>query len=146
MRYIAALLACLLATPAAAETITGLAYVVDGDSLRFPGVEVRLEALDAPEWDQVCHRGDPPHRYRCGLDAKDALIRLIAGRPVTCDGVRQADGTERDRYGRLLGLCRVGDTAINAWLVEQGHAVAFVRYSDRFVAEEARARAAGRGI
>lgn len=146
MRTIALLLAVtLIATPAAAETITGLPYVIDGDSLRFPGVEVRLEALDAPEWDQLCRRADGTE-YPCGTVAKDALRSLIAGRPVTCVGVPQPDGTERDRYNRLLGDCRVGETSINAWMVENGHALAFVRYTDRLKPQEDAARAGKRGM
>lgn len=143
-RRAVALLLCLLAAPAAAETVTGLPLVVDGDSLRFPGVEVRLEGLDSPEWSQTCTRHGA--EYRCGLEAKDALRTLIAGRPVTCIGVPQPDGTERDRYGRLLGDCRAGDTHLNAAMVEIGHALAYRYYSMRLVPHEDRARAAKRGM
>lgn len=146
MRLIIAAFAllCALARPASAESVMGHPIVVDGDSLRFPGTEVRLEGIDAPELDQACERAGQV--YRCGREAKDALQALIAGRPVICVGVRQADGTERDRYGRLLGKCRAGDTAINAAMVETGHALALVRYSDDYVEHELRARAAGRGM
>jgi endonuclease YncB( thermonuclease family) len=47
-----------------------------------------------------------------------------------------------DRYGRGLALCRQGETDINATLVREGHAVAYGGYR----AEEAQAKAAGRGI
>lgn len=138
------LLLCALARPADAETVTGQPIVVDGDSLRFPSTEVRLEGIDAPELDQTCERAGQV--YRCGQEAKDALRAIIAGRPVTCVGVRQADGTERDRYGRLLGRCTASDTTINAWMVENGHALAFRRYSVGYVPQENRARATGAGI
>ncbi|MBX3502780.1 MAG: thermonuclease family protein [Alphaproteobacteria bacterium] len=143
-RHALALL-CLLPVAAAAETVTGLPHVVDGDSLRFPGVEVRLEGLDAPEWNQTCRRADGAE-YRCGQDATAALRALIAGRPVTCVGVPQPDGTERDRYGRLLGDCRAGDTHLNAAMVEAGWALAYRRYNLRLVPHEDRARAARRGM
>lgn len=137
-------LLCALAHPAAAETVTGVPLVVDGDSLRFPGTEVRLQGIDAPEWDQTCNRAGQP--YRCGLDARDALRALINGRPVTCAGVLQPDGTERDSYGRLLGKCRAGDVDLNAAMVESGHALAFRRYSVELVPQEGRAREARRGM
>lgn len=138
-------LLCALATPAFAETVTGIPYVTDGDSLRLPGTEVRLEGLDAPEWDQTCRRADGAE-YRCGLEAKDALRNLIAGRPVTCVGVVQADGGVRDRYGRLLGRCSVGGVDLAGWMVANGHALAFRRYSVEYVPHEDRARAARLGM
>lgn len=144
MRTLALLAALLLAGPAAAESITGLPIILDGDSLRYPGTEVRLEGLDAPEWDQTCQRAGQP--YQCGQEARAALRALIAGRPVTCDGVPQADGTERDRYGRLLGRCRAGETDLNAAMVEQGWAVAFRRYTTRLVPQEDAARTEKRGM
>lgn len=140
MRAILAALA-LLASPALAADLSGPVRVVDGDSIVIAGTMIRLDGIDAPEWDQVCHRGEPPRSYRCGLAAKDALRDLIAGRPVDCDFQPAPD-----RYGRRLGTCSVAGTPINAWLVEHGHALAFVRYSDRYVAEEARARDAKRGM
>lgn len=148
MRPILAALAllCALALPAGAKGLSGPARVVDGDSIVVAGQMVRLEGLDAPEWDQLCHRGDPPRAHRCGLTAKDALRNLIAGRPVTCRGVVQPNGGVTDRYGRFLGICSVGGVEINAWLVERGLAIAFVRYSLLYVEHEGRARAARRGM
>lgn len=144
IRTLALLLALFPAT--AFAQVSGLARVVDGDSIVVAGQMVRFEGLDSPEWDQVCSRGDPPKNYRCGLVAADALRSLIADRPVTCEGVRQDDGGVTDRYGRLLGICSVGGVEINGWMVQNGHALAFVRYSARYVAHEARARAERRGM
>lgn len=148
MRLVLATLAllCALALPAGAEGLSGQVRVIDGDSLKMGTTEIRLEGIDAPEWDQVCHRGEPRRRYRCGLQAKDALRALIGDRTVTCEPVAQPNGTTTDAYGRTLALCRVAGAGINAWMVEQGHALAFRRYSDRFLPEEDRARAAGAGM
>ena len=55
-------------------------------------------------------------------------------------------GHSRDRYDRLLAICRRGDLDLNGAMVEAGQAVAYTRYSLRYVPEEVRARAAGRGI
>ncbi|RUU55005.1 thermonuclease family protein, partial [Mesorhizobium sp. M2C.T.Ca.TU.009.01.2.1] len=74
--------------------------------------------------------------YPCGKLARQSLVRLIAGRPVSCSG------WQRDRYGRLLGDCRAGDTDLNRSQVQAGWAVAF----GGFETEEAVARAAKVGI
>lgn len=140
-------LLCALAFPAGAHTISGLARITDGDSWTINGIKMRAHAYDAPEWDQVCHRGEPLRRYRCGLAATDALRGLIAGRPLDCDPVVQ-DWTGRvtDRYGRTIVKCRVGDTDIGAHMVENGHVVAFLRYSDEYLPQQQLAQAAKRGL
>lgn len=148
MRSILAALSllCALADPAGAEGLSGHVRVIDGDSLKMGDVEIRLQAIDAPEWDQVCHRGDPPRGYRCGLDAKRALNALIAGQPVDCIPVVQPNGKTTDDFGRTLGRCSVAGVEINAWMVEHGYARAFVRYSLEYVPQEDRARVAGVGV
>ena len=47
-----------------------------------------------------------------------ALRERIAGRPVECAE------RDRDRYGRIVDVCRVDGADVNAWMVEQGWAVA----------------------
>lgn len=124
---------------ASATTVTGPARVVDGDTLDIGGVRVRLEGIDAPESSQTCARRWIG-RWRCGIVAANALERLIKGRVVTCEAAT------RDLYGRSLGICHAGDVEINAWMVNEGLAWAFVKYSVRYVETEAAARSARRGI
>jgi len=112
----------------------GTATVNDGDSLTLGPARVRLRGIDAPEYTQLCTRNGAD--YACGKMARQALAASIGNRPVTCDG------WQKDRYGRLLGDCKAGGIDLNRAQVEAGWAVA---YGD-FEAEEARARAAGRGI
>lgn len=110
------------------ETVSGSVAVVDGDSLRLAGLEIRLAGLDAPELRQVCFRDGAP--YPCGEVARSALLRMVAGSPVTC----RIDG--RDRYGRSLGRCSIDGDDIGSSLVAQGLAVAYGAYGG----EEADAR------
>ena len=117
------------------RTQRGAAFISDGDSLTLDGRRVRLRGIDAPEYMQVC-RNENGADYACGKLARQALVQLIAARPVSCEGRQQ------DRYGRLLGDCSAGDVDLNRALVLAGWAVA---YGD-FAAEEAAARAARRGI
>ncbi len=113
---------------------TGTAAPIDGDSLRVNGKEIRLKGIDAPEYAQTCERLGK--EVACGREAAAALRRQLARGPVTCLGA------ERDRYGRLLAHCRVLGVDIAAFLVREGHAVAFGEY----LAEEAEARNDNRGL
>lgn len=126
-------------TPRSHATLSGEAQAIDGDTLLVGGVRVRLEGIDAPEIDQLCTdaRGV---RWSCGVEAHRQLARLVVRSTIHCE--------ERglDKYHRLLGICRVGGTDINAELVRRGLAWAFVRYSRTYVDVEAVARRARVGI
>lgn len=129
----------LLAPAAAAETVTGQVSVVDGDTLELHGEHIRMVGIDAPESSQTC-RNAKGEAWRCGQKASFALADAIAVSTVTCTG------DEHDRYGRLLALCRVGDVDLSSWMVRHGWAMAFVRYSEAYVKEEAQARGDRVGI
>jgi hypothetical protein len=45
-----------------------------------------------------------------------------------------------DRYGRMLATCSAGGENLNAWMVREGLALAYVQYSREYVGEEAAAR------
>ena len=62
------------------------------------------------------------------------LLQLVGTRRVTC----RDEGT--DKYDRVLGVCSVEGVEINAELVRRGYAWAFVKYSERYVKEEAEAQ------
>ena len=51
-----------------------------------------------------------------------------------------------DRYGRTLAVCSVAGDDLNAWMVREGWALAFVRYSTAYVKEEEKAHSAERGL
>ncbi len=44
---------CLIATPALAD-VTGIASVIDGDTIEVHGQRIRLHGIDAPESRQLC--------------------------------------------------------------------------------------------
>ena len=54
---VGSVLAVALATPAAAQTVTGRASVTDGDTLEIRNVDIRLHGIDAPESAQTCIAG-----------------------------------------------------------------------------------------
>ena len=126
--------------PAAARAqIAGQADVIDGDTLVVAGKRIRLSGIDAPESDQTC-RTSGGRSYRCGASATRALRKRIAGRRIECEE------RSRDRWGRFVAVCRTGGEDLNAWMVTQGHAVAYRRYSTAYVEHERRAKAARRGL
>ena len=144
MRPLALLLALLLSTAygaAHADTLTGRATVIDGDTIELHGERIRLLDIDAPESRQTC--GDPP--WRCGQMAAWWLAAYLEDEVVTCEISR------RDRYARWLARCRFhanGHTVdLSILMAGDGMAVPYrdCRCEDvRAAADEA--RAAGRGI
>ena len=125
--------------PPVGARVTGEVRVVDGDTIVLAGIRVRLEGIDAPESGQTCPRrwlGD----WACGTVATNALARMIEGRQVVCES------RGPDKYNRMLGICFADGRDVNAAMVREGHAWAFVKYSRSYVREEAEARAAKLGI
>ena len=124
----------------AGETLTGHPRIVDADTLAFGEERVRIEGIDAPETRQNC-RDANGRTYACGKAATAALRARIGGEAVTCEG------EERGRFGRLIGFCFFTDgTSLNEWVVRQGHAVAYRKYSTLYVEAEKAAKAERRGI
>ena len=93
------------------------ALVTDGDTVRLAGERVRLHGIDAPESKQTCVAGG--RRWRCGSEATRALARRIGGRPIACEE------RDRDRYGRIVAVCRVRGEDLNRWMMRQGWALAY---------------------
>jgi endonuclease YncB( thermonuclease family) len=126
------------ATPARAEQLLGQASVIDGDTIEIHGRRIRLSGIDAVESGQRCRRDGKP--WLCGKDSAFALADRIGRSTIGCQG------TENDRYGRLVAVCFQAGEDLNRWMVEQGWAVAYRRYSMDYVAAEDAARRAGRGL
>lgn len=119
-------------------TLTGPARIIDGDTLEVRGSRIRLHGIDAPENAQRCR--SEGRVWACGREATRALVRRIGSHPVAC---KEHD---RDRYGRVVAVCRVGGKDVNAWMVAEGWAFAYRKYSRRYLAEEMTAKASKRGV
>nr|WP_295889317.1 thermonuclease family protein [uncultured Devosia sp.] len=86
--------------------------VVDGDTIWFEGVNLRLESFDTPE----------PHTAICGGAAEVTLARRASARllellnssPFTV----QTGGT--DRYGRVLATIRIAGRDVGDILIDEG--------------------------
>jgi endonuclease YncB( thermonuclease family) len=141
MRRVALLTVLALAVPSVvhAEELIGRATVVDGDTLGIRDQKIRLHGIDAPEASQRCTRPSG-EEWRCGQKAALALSEKIGHRNVRCEGIK------RDRWGRLIAVCFLGNQDLNAWLVQRGWAVAYRKYSNDYVEQEDRAQKAKLGV
>jgi endonuclease YncB( thermonuclease family) len=123
----------------AGTRFTGRAVVIDGDTLAMATVRLRIQGIDAPELSQRCERGG--RLYACGERARQAMSRIL-GR-----GVAACVQLATDRYRRRVVRCHnAAGKDIGGELVRQGWAIAPRGYSTAYVAAEAEARAARRGL
>jgi endonuclease YncB( thermonuclease family) len=117
----------------AQDPIIGVASVIDGDTIEIHGQRIRLFGIDAPESGQLCVRPNG-ERWRCGQQGSFALSDRIGRATVNCQP------RDLDRYGRFVAICFKGDEDLSRWMVLNGWAVAFRRYSLDYVADEDAAR------
>ncbi len=120
------------------EVLVGIPKITDGDTIRIGNTRIRLHGIDAPEAKQTCASGDK--EWRCGWEATNALANIVGKHWVTCSkrGV--------DRYRRVVAVCRAGPIDLNAWMVSNGWAVAYRKYSMDYVRDEADAKAGRKGM
>ena len=119
------------------RTITGKAYVTDGDGIRVARKEVRLAGLDAPEWDQKAKHQNG-YWFNHGRRVKSALIQKIGGKHVS------VAVESLDKFGRIVGAVTCEGRDIGEWMVREGLAIA--AYHDRYRQLEREAREAKRGM
>lgn len=123
--------------------------VVDGDTFwaddgSEKGVKIRLIGVDTPE---TRNTGRKTIGYY-GQQSKEYLTGLIENKKVRLE----YDVNKSDQYNRTLAYVYLTDgTFVNAELVKQGYAVVMtippnVRYADKFVKLERKARKNNRGL
>src|SRR6195256_4357027 len=139
MKFLIALFAFLLPALAEAADITGVAKVREGDTVQIGNTRVRLGGIDAPSVDQLC-LNSKGERWTCGVAARDELIKRADNKVWTCHG------RQTDRRGRTVARCEVDGEDIQKWMVTNGWALAFVRISRDYEADEKAAREAKAGM
>ena len=60
----------------------------------------------------------------------EKLINKIGGSEIKCIP------TTKDRYKRYIATCFKGKTNLNQWMVKNGFAIAYRRYSKKYVPDE----------
>ena len=123
--------------------VRGNAKVVDGDTIVIKNLRIRLFGIDAPEKNQICKINSKA--YNCGKSSTEALERFIDGHRVLCTW------KNLDVYGRPLAFCSVsridGSTIfLNGMMVTTGNAVAYKKYSKKYLDAEKSARENREGI
>jgi len=109
--------------------IYGIPVITDGDTIKILNNKIRLHGIDAPEKNQKCTKSEK--EYNCGTVATDALINKINRNAVRC-----LTQKKKDRYNRFIGVCFVEKENLNKWMVRNGYAIAYKRYSKDYILDE----------
>ena len=112
-----------------AGEISGVPIITDGDTIKILNKRIRFHGIDTPEKKQICIKNSK--EYRCGQEATNALIKKINRKTVVCKVQEKLD-----RYKRYVGVCFLGDINLNKWMVRNGYAVAYRRYSKDYIQDE----------
>ena len=115
-----------------------LLIVTDGDTIRIGDERIRFSGIDAPEIKQTCIYQEI--EFKCGEFSKNLLIEKISNQQVNC--IREG----KDQYGRTLAECFVGKESLSSYLVREGYAFAYRKYSDKFIPDEEYAQSKGNGM
>ena len=102
--------------------------VIDGDTIHIGSKKYRFSGIDTPEMKQTCKKDN--QIVMCGVIARDALVKKINKQQVSCKE------EEIDRYKRIVAECFVNNESLSKYLVRNGHAVAYRKYSMKFVEDE----------
>ena len=134
----------VLLSNSSAEEISGIPKVVDGDTVHINNYKFRLEGIDAPEMRQQCKKerlkissiiGFTFYKnYNCGEVSKENLEAKIDRSKIKCIS------SSKDRYKRYLAECFKDKINLNRWMVRNGFAVAYRRYSKQYISDEEFAR------
>ena len=120
------------------KIIIGKANVTDGDTIKINDQKIRLFGIDAPETKQFCKEVylsflifNFKRDYKCGEKSTNALKKKIKDKKIRC-----LIQDKKDRYRRNIGICYLKKQDINSWLVKNGYAIAYRRYSKKYIMDE----------
>ena len=129
------------------KEISGNAKIIDGDTIKINSKKIRLHGIDAPEFKQMCKKTyltivffTFTKDYPCGKISTQKLQKKINNKVITCKIL------DIDRYKRLIGECYKRNLNLNSWLVSNGHAVAYRKYSKKYISNEINAKNEKKGV
>ena len=102
--------------------------IIDGDTIHLNREKIRFTGIDTPELKQTCSKNN--EIIYCGIKARQLLINKIGKSKVNC--VREG----KDQYKRTLAECFVNDLSLSKFLVREGYAFAYRKYSKKFIEDE----------
>ena len=112
--------------------------IVDGDTIYLKNEKIRFSGIDTPEIKQTCNKNN--ETIKCGIQAKELLINKIGNNKVKCvkNGI--------DKYNRILAECFVNNQSLSKYLVREGYAFAYRKYSTKYVQDEDYAKKNKKGM
>ena len=113
--------------------------IIDGDTIILNSEKIRFYGIDTPELKQTC-TDNYGHAYSCGVRAKLELEKIICSKKVSC--IKKT----KDRYKRSISICYVDKNDINSLMVKRGWALAYRKYSKKYVTDEAIAKLNNAGM
>ena len=123
------------------KEISGNAQIIDGDTIKINAKKIRLHGIDAPEFKQMCKKPYLTiiffsfHKdYPCGKISTEKLKKKVNNKEIKCKIL------DVDRYNRLIGECYKRNLNLNSWLVSNGYAVVYRKYSKKYVSDEMNAQ------
>ena len=102
--------------------------VVDGDTIHIGKIKYRFHGIDAPEMSQICRKDNK--NIKCGVLSRNKLVEKISSQKVECKK------KTIDRYKRIVAECFVNNESLSSYLVKNGYAFAYRKYSIEFVENE----------
>ena len=113
--------------------------IIDGDTIILNSEKIRFYGIDTPEIKQTC-TDNYGHTYSCGIRAKLELEKIIGSKKISC--IKKT----KDRYKRSISICYVDKNDINSLMVKRGWALAYRKYSKKYVKDEAIAKLNNAGM
>ena len=103
--------------------------IIDGDTIEINGEKIRFSGIDTPESyyrgkKQVCYLNEK--KVFCGELSTEKLKEKIGTNSITCE--REKD---KDFYGRTLAECFVNSESLSKFMVRNGYAFDYTRYSKK---------------
>jgi len=139
MKFLLASAILLLPALAEAADVSGIPKIREGHQIQIGNARIRLGGIDAPAVDQLC-LNTSGERWTCGVAARDELIRYAGNKSWTCHV------SQTERRGREIARCEVDGEDIQKWMVRNGWALSYTRYSHDYDADEKAAREAKAGM
>ncbi len=110
------------------DLLANIVKVIDGDTIKIGNEKIRFAGIDAPELNQNCLKNKK--KILCGVLSKQALEKKIGKEKPKC----VVEG--KDRYKRKIAECFVNGESLSKFLVINGYAFAYRKYSKKFINDE----------
>jgi len=103
--------------------------VLPNGTLRSDTKIIQLYGVTLPERKKLC-ASSLGYRWTCGVTAYIALRNLVQSRSIACNVLTESEET-------VLGQCKVEQTDISAWLLQEGWAELAPGVSEKLYADAA---------